>query len=256
MEEIVNKIIEEKLKDGTIENIISAKIDEAITAILNDEFGYCGAARKAITKKFEPLILNAVDKSDLSASVVIIQEAIKKAIKESPISVLKDTCSTLDTLFGLPEDFPKVKFGDTMKLSEVFALYCKYIEKNSDNLFDKDELEGEGLTPEFEDGKCFFDVEASYEVGDSDERYLPKKCVKFFTGFDDASTDITFKLTRGSSYDTYHIDFDLDELPLSTLFARHDAFMSYLLCLRAYFIDIKIDDEYRSEAITLEVDDD
>lgn len=66
MKDLINKVFEEKMQDGSIEKIVADKINEMVVRVCESQMGYNGAAKKAMEDRLSPLIMQAIERSDLS----------------------------------------------------------------------------------------------------------------------------------------------------------------------------------------------
>ncbi len=60
MKELIEKVFEEKLNNGTIEQIVGKHIENMVSEIMKDSMSWNGQVKKALAEKMNPLMLKAV----------------------------------------------------------------------------------------------------------------------------------------------------------------------------------------------------
>ena len=70
LEQAIARIINEKLNDGTVERIVSEKLEEAISGAMNDVFGWNGKGKEELRKRIQDIMVPAIEKHDFNKYLV------------------------------------------------------------------------------------------------------------------------------------------------------------------------------------------
>lgn len=136
--EILTSVYRKMLDDGTIEKIARNQIAEMIQSILRDAMGWNGSARAKFKERIEPLLIDAIERSDLLNMTEKLTGVINQALQASAVGSYKGICDGIKSLCGAP----RFEYRQNLKLSEIFTAYKKSCERAfSDVYFDKDNLE-------------------------------------------------------------------------------------------------------------------
>ena len=138
MEKMLAKVFEEKMKDGSIEKIVSDKIEQLVKQSLEDLFGYRGKIREQIKEKLEDVMGNVLETCNFSDYVVKLQTLINEVLPETAVVDYKRISENITELCGkkLPKSF------STIKTSEMFEKYKEFISKEEFDHYDVEEIEG------------------------------------------------------------------------------------------------------------------
>lgn len=246
MQDIINRVYENKLKDGTVERIVSEHFDKMIGDICNSQMGWNGEAKKALEERLKPLMLEAIEGSDLSALVEKITMAINAGIKGSPLEGFNDLISGTKRLFGANEIISKYKGRKSVSVSDIFAEYQEFISKQyTESDFETSEIL-------YDDGKGAY-VDCSMSVEDDTERYSFRKngyIVELTNekSSDDKSTDIKFRLSWNYDNSRLHIESDFRSLSISDL-RYMPPFILFLSWLENDYTKIELDERDDSESV-------
>ena len=253
MKDLINKVFEEKMHDGTIEKIISEKIDNMISEICNNQMRWDGAAKKAMEEKISPLILQAVEKSDLSHLVTKITLLINASMNGSALEQYHDTLASVRNLFGVNEHVKALREKKTVNLSEIFEEYKKYLK----DLYDRDDFDTDDITDDGEEVTAC--IGCAMEVAPEENRYVWRKPgyeVEFSTDKSDderhnKSGDIRFKLNWNYNSTELHLYADLGSLSLSDL--RYcPPFILYLATIEREWIPVEVDIESYDDEVYID----
>ena len=256
MEELIKKVFNEKLNDGTIEKIVSEKIEGMISSILQDQMSWDGQVKKQLEERLKPIMLEAVANCDLSQTASIVTDLLNQAVKTSPVHLIKDTYDGIKTLFTNNEEAQNITFGKTVKLTEIFKTYTKMIENDSycESDFKKKDLE---IHDDYDDGGKFGYIDVIMEVETILKKnywdsYDTKYQVTLSNNYDNEEKEVVFEITK--SYDsTLRINIDTGNMLLAEL--KHlPPILLYLIQLKNNWCNIEIDTESEMDEVEVKVD--
>lgn len=253
MKELINKVFEEKMQDGTIEKIVAAKIDELITDICRSQMRYDGPARKAMEEKISPLILQAIERSDMSNMVTKITMLINAGMKGSDLEQYHDTLDAVRGLFGANDHVKALREKKVVKLSEIFEEYKKYLQY----IYDRDDFDADYIT---DDGETVTaPIECAMEVAAEENRWTWRKPgyeVELSTDKSDdqkhnKSGDIRFKLNWNYDNTKLYLYADLGSLSLSDL-RNCPPFILYLATIEREYVPVEVDIENDDDVVYID----
>lgn len=240
MNELIARVFEKKMNDGTIEKIVSDKIDEMVKQICHDQMNWNGAAKKAMEEKLNPLILQAVERCDLSSMVTKITMLLNTSLQGSEVESYHSALDAVRTAFGANDALRKLKEKKVVKLSEIFKEYKKYLQ----HIYDRDDFDSADI---YDDGEsCTASIECSLRVASEEDRGFswrkPGYEVELSTDKSDdkKSGDIRFGLKW--DYDGTHLRLsgDFRSLTLSDL-CHAPEFILYLAAIEREWLAVEID---------------
>ncbi len=243
MQDLINKVFEEKMQDGTIEKIVSEKIDEMVRKICSDQMGYSGAAKKAMEEKLNPLILQAVERCDLSSMVTKITMLLNASLQGSEVEHYHNVLESAQNLFGANDAIKALREKRVVKLSEIFKEYKNYLK----HIYDRDDFDS--LDIESDENGPYASVECAMTVATEEKNPYgwrkPGYEVELSTEKSDdekngKSGDIRFKLNWNYDNTELHLYADFRSLSLSDL--RYcPSFIIYLAAIEREYIKVEID---------------
>ena len=253
MKELIEKVFEEKLNNGTIEQIVGKHIENMVSEIMKDSMSWNGQVKKALAEKMNPLMLKAVSECDLSKSVILITELLNNSFKNSPLQLLQNTMDGIKNLYCLDDKLKNIEFGQTIKLSKIYNHYCDLIEKES---FSKSDLEEKDIEVYAEDGLYAY-IDINMEVEDTTKEkewgYSQKTySVELYSSLDGENHGVVFEIAEGYGSEL-HINIDINDYPLAK-FPRIDTFVFYLLMLKNYYCNIVIDTDGEENQVVVRVE--
>lgn len=251
MKDIINRVYEKKLTDGTIEKIVSEHFDKMIADICKDQMSWNGEAKKAAEERLKPIMLKAIESSDLSDLVIKITTAINAGIKGSSLEGFERLTSGVRNLFGSNRLIEKYAKRKSIKVSEIFEEYCEFI-ANAYNDYDFEDSE-----VSYDEGKCAY-VDCSMSVEDDTKDYFFRKngyIVELTNekSSDEKSTDIKFKLSWNYDNTQLHIESDFRSLSISDL-KYMPPFILFLSWLEGEYIKIELDEREDSESAIVKLE--
>ncbi|HRF69878.1 MAG TPA: hypothetical protein PKV66_00445 [Candidatus Pelethenecus sp.] len=253
MKELIEKVFEEKLNDGTIEQIVGKHIENMVSDIMRDSMSWNGQVKQALSEKLNPLMLKAVSECDLSKSVILITELLNNSFKNSPIQLLQNTMDGIKKLYCLDDKLKNIKLGQIVKLSEIYNYYCDLIEKET---FDKSDLEDKDIEVYIDDSVYAYidiymavdDTTKEREWGYSRKTYS----VELTSSLDGENHGIVFEIAEGYG-DELHINIDTNDYILAE-FPSLNPFVFYLLMLKNYYCNIVIDTDGKEDQVVVQVE--
>ncbi len=249
MKEIIEKVLEEKMNDGTVEKIIGEKLDKMLSSTMDDMLGWNSPIKKALEEKLKPIMLNAVEKSNVSDYAVKVTALLNDLLKNTQLTSYKNSIKNLKGFLDID-----VTYGQKVKLSDIFEKYCEFIEKDA---FTESDFESTEINRD--DGVKNVWVECYMQAEKKEEGYFTqtkKYSVELSNQKSDEpksrfrKTAFNFEI-RHSSYDSKNhiglgLDVSIDEI-------HHlPAFVLYLIKLSNNYADIEIDTEEASDEVSIE----
>lgn len=246
MKDLINKVFDEKMQDGTIEKIVSEKIDEMVRKICSDQMGYSGAAKKAMEEKLNPLILQAVERCDLGDMVTKITMLLNASLKDSEVEHYHNVIESAQNLFGANDSIKALREKRVVKLSEIFREYQNYLK----HIYDRDEFDSSDI--DYDDDGPYASVECAMTVAPENDTYWRKPGYEVelsTTKSDDKkSGDIRFKLKWSYDNTQLHLYADFRSLSLADL--RYcPPFIIYLAAIEREWISVEVDTEEEDDIV-------
>lgn len=152
---ILLNVYQKMIEDGTVEKIAREQIADMIKSTLHDAMSWNGPAKAKFKERIEPLLIESIERSDLTNMTEKLTGVINQALQASTVGSYKQIADGIKSLCGAP----RFRYNQALKLSDIFKAYCKSCESAfSDVYFDKDKLERD------EDGKYTVLVSCSMNV--------------------------------------------------------------------------------------------
>ena len=126
MENLIKKVYEEKLNDGSIEKIISERIDELVRRSCEDLFQYNGPIRKKMEEQLNKVMEGMLKKTNFYDFLPQFQTVINNAMPLSCADTYKKCIDSVLELIGT-----KPKIGEKICLEDIFDKYIEWIEKST-----------------------------------------------------------------------------------------------------------------------------
>lgn len=231
MEKLISKVYEEKLQDGSIENIISQEIEKMVKECCCDLFSWNGVIKKQMEEKIKDLMGGVLERSDFSKYTIKLTKIINEIL---PNTALADYKQITDNLKCILEE-KAMTTRDTIKLSEIFKKYCDFME---------------GLT--------FYEVDLEDEDSVEYDEYKTATLttrmemhggqIVFYTEGLENGEKYRYKLRRWNNHVRYDKDFKLSE------FEMLDSFSCFIMMLSNNFVKIEFDikEDYDEVNVTIE----
>jgi hypothetical protein len=241
MKDLINRVFEKKMHDGTIEKIVADKIDEMVKEIGEKQMRWGGDAKKAMEEKLSPVILQAIENSDISSMVTKITMLINAGMRDSEIEHYHEALASVKELLGANDSIRALREKKTVKLSEIFEKYKEYL----NYIYDEDDFDSEDIEDDGE--SCTASIECSIRVKTEDEYFTWRKpgyAVELSTDKSDdrKSGDLRFKLNYNYDGTQLHVWGNFRSMPLGD-FRHCPEFILYLAALEREGITVEIDIE-------------
>ena len=240
LEDSINGVIQKKLSDGTIENIIATKLEKGINEAMDDLFRSYGDVRKVIKEKVASVMVPAIEGHDFSDYLIKLDTILTEIVNNTSIP---DNRKIL-------ENFKTLMIEDTTKCiaaSELFEQWCDYVAEN---------VSTRNLEVYFEDGPTYEPVDCSmhieYENGRSWSNIESAKII--FECDQDEEMNFCIPISRWKKFDGDNWDIDYKEDPTINSLRFMNDFEIILLRLKRSFCKLTIDTEDIAEEITIEAE--
>lgn len=240
LEESISGVIQKKLSDGTIEDIIAAKLEKGINEAMDDLFRSYGDVGKVIKEKVASVMVPAIEGHDFSDYLIKLDTILTEILNNTSIP---DNRKIL-------ENFKTLMIEDTTKCiaaSELFKRWCDYVAEN---------VSTRNLEVYFEDGPTYEPVDCSmhieYEKGYSWSSFENAKII--FECLQDEEMNFCIPISRRKKLDGDNWDIDYKEDPTINSLRFVSDFEIILLKLKRSFCKLMIDDEDIEEEIEPEAE--
>lgn len=237
----IKKIIETKLTDGTIEQMISEAFTKAIQNATNDIFSnYSGNGTKAIKTKLEEILIPAIEKYDFNNYLIKLDSILAEIVNSYVVSENKKLLENFKFLTK-NKDVPT-----EIKLSELFEIYGHYIET---------EIDVSNLQPNEDDPRYYESVsisaEVTYDEVPSWSSFEYGKIIFSCEEDEEQSFMINISKWNGTSYKNYEQNWSIKfDTPATLSSIRYlNDFELFLLQLQQEHTKIIIDENYINESI-------
>lgn len=252
MENLIKKVFNDKMSDGSIENIIGKQIERAVESICSDLTSYSSEFYKIAKERLKPIILTAFEDSEFDKMTLKLTAIINEAMANPAIEEYKATLRHVHSLFGENTIISKLKDVKTIKLSQLFEEYCKYVSNEclySDHYFDESDLE------EDEFGKKFTYLDCSMKVAEKEIYFgwsKPSYNVEFSCETpEDLNIDVRFSLDWDYNGEALHILGNYRSLRLANL-KRCPDFILFLWAIENNYIEIELDKRDEDDSVLVQ----
>ena len=233
LEQAIARMINEKLSDGTVERIISAKLEKAVSDALEDVFGWNGTARKEITSRFNSVMVPVIEAHDFNKYIVKLDTVLTDIVNNTNLTENKRILENFQTLLKDPE-------CKEIKLSEIFKKYCDHIAKNVDT---------DNLEVYTDDRPCYQCVNATMSVEDTRGRYFSyKEYTITLECKEDEKLKKKFRLISWMDDKKWNIRDVADDVDINSLRYLSD-FEVFLITLRRASVSVIIDTNGEREEV-------
>lgn len=216
MENLIKKVYEEKLNDGSIENIISNKIDEMVKGACDDLFKWDGVIRKQIKDKLNEAMGDVLRKTSFEDYVPQFQMIIDKAMPNTCADTYRNCIDSIIEIIG-----KKPKIEENLTAQQIFDKYIDWVEEST---LDYDYVDAGYIDRGIYCVNCRLKVEDHY--------YEKEVTLEIF---DDNVTDCYFKDTHTVRFSVSNAGYiRVADHKISEL-ARLSKFQIYLIKLQASF---------------------
>ena len=100
MKDLIEKVFNDKMSDGSFESIISKKLEEMISSICYDLTSRSGELRNQAQIRLEPIMLQAFEQSNFEKMTLKLSSIINEGLKETALDRYSSLLNNLHNLFG------------------------------------------------------------------------------------------------------------------------------------------------------------
>lgn len=212
---VIEESLQEQLSNGAIKEIAGKVIREAIEDSIKKTLRYNGEARNYLEQEITKVMVGAIKESDFGNYTQIIKSVINTALPETALPEYKEFVAGLQKTLGKTGG---EKFG-AIKLDEVLDKYVEYIEKQTFNADDFDNVD---------DGTAYVTCSVEVEELEGDYSWETTTQLIFKTNVDNDDHEVSVEIKynriemKFDSIQTYHTlnDFELYLLMLSNNYTR------------------------------------
>ena len=240
LEESIKDVIQSKLSDGTIEKIISDKLEKGINDAMDDLFRSYGDIGKVIKDKAKEVMIPAIENHDFSDHIVKLDTILTEIVNKTALTENQK----------LLENFKELMLEEDMKViksSELFERYCKYVAANVDT--SKLEVYTDD-TPTYEAVHCTMEIE--YEERRSWSDFEKANIV--FECEEDEEMNFIIPISRWQKFDGDNWDIDYKTSPVIESLRYMKDFEIFLAKLKRCFCKLVIDDSSEDDYVTPEAE--
>lgn len=190
LEQNIAEMLQKKLSDGSIEQIIEEKLTKCIGECMENMFRWSGPAKELIEQKLKDTMVPAIEKHDFSEYTLKLDAVLTDIVNNT---TLQDNKKIL-------ENFKELMIEDKaeINLSDIFDKWSEYVAENVDT---------SGLDITYDDGVSYEDVHIEMEVEEVENcsKYGPDKKVVRFTCEHDEDMNLQFELYKYDFMKGYEI---------------------------------------------------
>jgi hypothetical protein len=238
LEDSIKDVIQKKLSDGTVENIIAEKLENGIKVAMEDLFRSYGDVGKIIKEKISEVIVPAIEKYDFSDYIVKLDTVLTDIVNSTTLVENKKLLRNFEELM-LEDD------RRTITASTLFGEWCNYVAK---------EVETNGLEVVFDDEPSYENVNVTMTVEREEGREWSsiKKANIIFECEHDENMNFLIPISKWESIDGDKWTMDLKQNPdLNSLRYLND-FEVFLLKLQRSLCKVVLDEEEIEDDISPE----
>lgn len=227
-EDRIAETVKSKLSDGTVEEIISKKLEEGIAEVINDLFRYSGKGKEIIKEKFNEVMLPAIEGHDFNQYVIKLDAVLTEVINNTSLTENKKVLTSFRDLMKEPE-------CNEIKISKIFENYCEHASLN---------VSTSNLEARCDDNEPHYSsVEVTMEVNSPDYRFEThyNNCYVEFCCEEDERLNYRLNLFKGVQEDKWIIrDCEFSSLEINSL-RNISEFEIFLHTLKQGFVKIELD---------------
>lgn len=241
IEDSISGVIQQKLSDGTIENIITAKLEKGINDAMEDLFRSYGDVGKVIKDKIKEVMIPAIEGHDFSDHIVKLDTVLTDIVNKTNLVENQKLLENFRELM-IEEDTKEIKTSD------LFEKWCEFVAK---------EVNTDGLEVDTCDGEPTYDsVDCRMEVEHVDGRSWSdiKKANIIFECEHDEKMNFMIPISRWEKYDGDNWSIDYSANPDIQSLRHMNEFEVFVLKLKRSFVKLMVDDEYSDEEVNPEAE--
>lgn len=242
LEDSIKDVIHTKLSDGTIERIISEKLEKGINDAMDDLFRSYGDVGKVIKEKATEVLVPAIERHDFADHIVKLDTVLTEIVNNTSLVENQKLLENFQELM-IEDDNKKV-----IKTSELFERYCKYVAANVEtNGLD---VNIDGDEPYYESVHCFmeFEKEEGRSWSDFEKANIVFECEE------DEDMNFIIPVSRWQKYDVDKWTIDYKSNPTITSLRFMNDFEVFITKLNRCFCKVVVDDYEEDDYITPEAE--
>lgn len=237
MENLIKKVYEEQMTNGTFEKIVAEEFNKMVRNACNDLFSWNGSIKKELEDKLKECMCGLIDKTDFSKYVTKIKYIINDALENTAASDYKLVAESLKAILGQKH----IESFSTITASEIFNKYCDYIESTQFNEYDL----ADHIDTEWDDDGKTAVVECKMDF-DKCHRVIVFEC-EDVSALDENKYKFEIHLT-GSNEIRFKPKININD------YRYLDDFTCYLLMLTNNWVKVDFDSEYETADVNILVD--
>lgn len=252
IEQIITEKFEEKINNGDFEKIINEKLDSLVKDTLNSLTGWSSPLKKQLEERLKPVLETAIANSNLDNILDKMTLLLNNVLTNSELKNASELQNNIEQYLTYSK---REKYGDSIKLSEIFNKYVEFAKNECDRLdFDESDLD-------FDDG-----YEIMYFTTQLEEIQEEKK--GYFSRYSSGRKFILKTIPNDYDESDNHempeldIEFEIDSLGYLNLcekisvnrLTNYPAFIWFLIRLSQTFHKIEIDIDCKEEEIEVKVE--
>lgn len=193
-DEDIKRIMDDVLKDGTIDKIFRERMIEAFDKAISDSLKF-GEAYKTINRRIDAMLITQIEKYDLAAYIPKLDAVLTEIVNSTVLKENRDILNNFKELMCEPDK-------NTITISELFKAYIDFVAKNMDT---------DGRRIKYDDGVASYvpmDVYVDVEYEDRAWSSFDKAVVKFYVGENDQeklNREIVITRLKDCTSDNWHI---------------------------------------------------
>lgn len=241
LENSIKDVIQQKLTDGTIENIISEKLEKGISDAMSDLLRSYGDVGKVIKDKVSQVLIPAIESHDFSNHITKLDTILTDIVNSTVLVENKRLLENFKELM-IEDETKKV-----IKVSELFEKWSDYV---------SEEIDTNGLEVVFDDSPSYEDVEITMTVEYEEGRGWSdfKKANIIFECEHDEKMNVLIPISNWERFDGGNWAVKFEQEPTINSLKHLNEFEVFLLKLKRMYTKIELDQEFYSEYIAPEAE--
>lgn len=239
LENSIKDVINTKLEDGTVERLIGEQLEKGVSNALENLFRSYGDVTKIIEEKVKSVMIPYLENYDYSEYITKLDSVLVDVLQSAALDNKKLLENFKDLI--IPEQ------EKTIKVTELFERWTKYVEKNVDT---------EDLEVCYEDGPSYECVEVSFEVDYNEERSWSdmRSAVIVFECEQDEKMNYQVNIHNWKKFDKEEWTIDYKSAHDINSLRHLDEFAIYLMKLKQHGTKLILDSDGDSDEVQPEAE--
>lgn len=233
IENEIKSVIETKLQEGIIEQLVAENLEKGINTALSHLMGSYGDVTKIIESKIKEVMVEQLSRYDYSKYITKLDYVLTEILKNTVLDNKK-------ILENFKEFMVDTEIPRNIKVTDIFEEYCKYVAENVDT---------SDLEVDTDDEPAYEHVEVTFKVIEHEKssRSSYTDYTLVFECEKDESMNFEIKLNRWRNGKYCHILGD-SACDIQSLRYMND-FKIFLLKLKQKAVCIEIDSDSGEEEV-------